>query len=246
MREPTFTFERDLKPITKGEVALPNFSPMEPVRFVNNIAAGGHMMQPVWGYALINGHKEWAQFFLTGAGMGSPPRVYGGGGICGGSAVRNQYTALVYPEVNLGDGVLDLIAEVRFTYLPAYPGRGPSYSDGGLPPEPESIEDREVISLTIDTGGGNRKPIANPPKWLCEWIAENADESDLLEVVPTGPDTGSARHHLEPIPLEARLREVRAALDARDTRRAHEAIERAKTARHAGLRQEIDRRGFAQ
>ena len=57
---------------------------------------------------------------------------------------------------------------------------------------------------------------------------------------------GSARHHLEPIPLEARLRDVRAAMDARDTRRAHYAIAAAKRARTAALARELGREFMVQ
>lgn len=75
-----YTFDEHLKPIVKGEVELPNFEPMEAERLLTNLSSGGHSMEPVWGYAKINGHKEWAQFFLFGVGMGSPPHTYGGDG----------------------------------------------------------------------------------------------------------------------------------------------------------------------
>ncbi len=53
-------------------------------------------------------------------------------------------------------------------------------------------------------------------------------------------DWRRTRH--DPILLEAALREVRAARAARDTRRQHAAIERAKAARTAALRREIGMR----
>ena len=95
---------------------------------------------------------------------------------------RHQHTAKVYPSLSLGGNELNLIAEVRFTFLPAYPGRGPSYSDGGLPPEPASVEDREVVKLwvegdrTLDGKGFDVKEVTPVPPWLATWIAENADE----------------------------------------------------------------------
>lgn len=75
-----YTYEEHLKPIVEGSVDVPNFEPMEPRLLLQNIASGGHSMEPVWGSAKIGRHKQWAQFFLTGAGMGSPPHTYGGAG----------------------------------------------------------------------------------------------------------------------------------------------------------------------
>ncbi len=64
---------KDLKP-------LPNAEPVEPLRFLNDLAARGHMMTPVWGYALLptEARQQWTQFFLlhdANMGMG-----LGGGG----------------------------------------------------------------------------------------------------------------------------------------------------------------------
>lgn len=75
-----YKYEKDLMPIVNGDVPLPNFKKIPSDLLLRNIASGGHMMEPRWGYALINGHKQWAQYFLFGAGMGSPPYVYGGNG----------------------------------------------------------------------------------------------------------------------------------------------------------------------
>lgn len=62
----------------KGLLPLPNAEDIEPLGFLNDIAARGHMMLPKWGYAIIvdphGGHQrqQWTQFFLLGAAnMGS-------------------------------------------------------------------------------------------------------------------------------------------------------------------------------
>ena len=80
MPKSSYNFEIDLEPITKGQVPVPNFEPMDPNQLLSNIASGGHSMRAQWGWASFDGRKDWAQFFLTGVGMGSPPTVYGGGG----------------------------------------------------------------------------------------------------------------------------------------------------------------------
>jgi len=65
--------------------------------------------------------------------------------------MTRQFTATVCLSVSLGgETELPLIATVRFTHVPAYPGHGPTYSSGGQPPEPECVEDEEVIDLVID------------------------------------------------------------------------------------------------
>lgn len=51
-----------------GKLApLPNAEDVDPLAFLNNIAAGGHHMLPVWGYALLpdGSRSQWTQFFLT-------------------------------------------------------------------------------------------------------------------------------------------------------------------------------------
>jgi hypothetical protein len=46
---------------------LPNAETVDPIAFLNSLAAGGHHMQPVWGYALLpdGSRNQWTQFFLT-------------------------------------------------------------------------------------------------------------------------------------------------------------------------------------
>lgn len=56
-----------------GLLQLPNATDLEPISFLNTLAAGGHMMEPVWGYAKLpdNSRQQWTQFFLlTGDGEG--------------------------------------------------------------------------------------------------------------------------------------------------------------------------------
>ena len=108
--------------------------------------------------------------------------------------MKRQFTATVHPSITLGDAELNLIAEIRFTHIPAYKGRGPSYSDGGLPPEPEGVEDKEVISLTID--GDSKTTLTTAPTWLAEWITENANEDELLDAVDYGPDPDEMRERM--------------------------------------------------
>jgi hypothetical protein len=50
-----------------GLQELPNAEDVDPIEFLNHLASGGHMMQPVWGYALspASGRQQWTQFFLT-------------------------------------------------------------------------------------------------------------------------------------------------------------------------------------
>jgi hypothetical protein len=66
-----YSLESDLLPIIEGTTALPNFLSEDLARTANNIASGGHSMLAKWGWALIDGRKQWAQFFLTPAAMGN-------------------------------------------------------------------------------------------------------------------------------------------------------------------------------
>lgn len=45
---------------------LPNVTDEDPMRFLQDLAARGHMMEPVWGYALLpdGSRQQWTQFFL--------------------------------------------------------------------------------------------------------------------------------------------------------------------------------------
>ncbi|TQX91272.1 hypothetical protein EQW76_00585 [Rhizobium sp. rho-13.1] len=72
-----FTIEDDFAAILKGDEDLPNAAETDPLRFLNNLASGGHSLVPHWGWAKVSGRKAWAQFFLTPAGMGG--RLDGGG-----------------------------------------------------------------------------------------------------------------------------------------------------------------------
>ena len=120
--------------------------------------------------------------------------------------MTRKFIAVVHASIVMGGKELDLLAKVRFTHVPAYPGRGPRYADGGLPPEPECVEDVEVIDLVSDTNGFC--PTLTRPDWLCEWIAANVDEADLLAEVDYGPD-----------PDEMRERQRDEAMDRREENR---------------------------
>lgn len=77
MAQKSYTLDTDYAPIIKAEVEIPNAENVDPLLFLNNLASGGHSWVPKWGWALVNGRKDWAQFFLTPAGMGG--RFDGGG-----------------------------------------------------------------------------------------------------------------------------------------------------------------------
>lgn len=64
----------------RGLKPLPNAKDVDPLAFLNDLAARGHMMEPVWGYALLpdGSRPQWTQFFLLAdANMGFE---LGGGG----------------------------------------------------------------------------------------------------------------------------------------------------------------------
>ena len=50
----------------KGMQPLPGAEDVEPMTFLNDLAARGHMMTPVWGYSLLpaEARHQWTQFFL--------------------------------------------------------------------------------------------------------------------------------------------------------------------------------------
>ena len=75
--------------------------------------------------------------------------------------MARKFIAVVHASIVMGGKELPLLAKVRFTHIPAYPGRGPRYADGGLPPEDESVEDIEVIDLVSDVNGFS--PYARAP-----------------------------------------------------------------------------------
>jgi len=115
--------------------------------------------------------------------------------------MNRTFTTLIHPRVTLAGNELPLIATVRFTYVPAYPGRGPRYADGGLPPEPESVEDAEVVELMTDD---EHRRLLDRPQWLCDWIVENVDESELLEAVDLGPDPDEMRDRMRDNAMDRR------------------------------------------
>lgn len=78
-----FSLEKDLMPIIRGEVPVPNLEIIDLAGATSSIAAIGHSLRPEWGYALVDGRKAWTFYFLTPAGMGSVrgdnPSFDGGG-----------------------------------------------------------------------------------------------------------------------------------------------------------------------
>jgi hypothetical protein len=60
-----YSFDDDLKPIVEGKVPLPNIVDIDPLLFLNNLAAVGHGLMPKWGYSSIDGRKQWTQFYLS-------------------------------------------------------------------------------------------------------------------------------------------------------------------------------------
>ncbi|ASY64451.1 hypothetical protein SJ05684_c30270 [Sinorhizobium sojae CCBAU 05684] len=72
-----YTLDEDLAPIIKGQIELQNVEDVDPIGFLNNLAACGHSMRPQWGWTKIDGRLVWTQYFLTHAGMGA--NLDGGG-----------------------------------------------------------------------------------------------------------------------------------------------------------------------
>ncbi len=78
-------------------------------------------------------------------GMSDPS----GSAIIADNAVGSMSVDLT-PALDAGGRLLvEVEAEASGTYTAGWSGRGPSYSDGGLPPEPPEIEDLRVV---IDGG----------------------------------------------------------------------------------------------
>lgn len=80
-RRDGYSLDADLMPIINGDIPLPNTEEIEPLRFLNNLASGGHSMTPHWGWALrhIGGRKQWAQFFMSPVSMGGQGTFNGSG-----------------------------------------------------------------------------------------------------------------------------------------------------------------------
>ncbi len=81
----TYTID-DYKPyIGDGRSAekplpLPNAKDVDPMNFLQNLAAVGHGWQPVWGWAMLpdGSRQQWTQFFLT-SGVNMSGALGGGG-----------------------------------------------------------------------------------------------------------------------------------------------------------------------
>ncbi|MGB3833763.1 MAG: hypothetical protein WA975_18080 [Mesorhizobium sp.] len=80
-----YDYERDIAPIVEGKVPLPNAEAVDPLQFLNNLAAGGHSMTPQWGLSVRYdgsrdaGRKQWTQFFLRPIAMGGQGTFDGSG-----------------------------------------------------------------------------------------------------------------------------------------------------------------------
>jgi hypothetical protein len=109
--------------------------------------------------------------------------------------VSKQFIAVVHASLVMGDRELPLLAKVRFTHHPARAATPPSYASGGEPPEGESVEDVEVIDLVSDVDGFC--PTLERAQWVCDFIAESADKSDLLAEVDYGPDPDEMRDRMK-------------------------------------------------
>ena len=109
--------------------------------------------------------------------------------------MTRKFIAVVHANLVMGGNELNLLAKVRFTHHPGREATQPSYASGGDPPEPESVEDVEVIDLVSDTSGFC--PTLTRPEWLCDWIAANVDEADLLAEVDYGPDADEMRERMQ-------------------------------------------------
>ncbi len=97
----------DYAQIIAGDAPLPNFEPMTAEDFCDTIAANGHNMTPVWGWAKTDQYKTWAQYFLTNySNMGSDPD--GSGLVCVYSGLMRKRVigrfAICKHEKKLGAG----------------------------------------------------------------------------------------------------------------------------------------------
>jgi len=79
-----YKFEEHLAPIINGSVPVPNFEPFkrDHATFLNDLAAVGHSLKAVWGYAKHGeARKQWSMFFLTPSAMGNANHdAFDGGG----------------------------------------------------------------------------------------------------------------------------------------------------------------------
>jgi hypothetical protein len=93
----------DFALVVVGEVYLPNAKPHDPIRFLSDLAARGHMMEPKWGYSLRpdTNHRQWTQFFMLG-------HIYEGTGyavISAASApIVMKFALCEHEKVSMGGG----------------------------------------------------------------------------------------------------------------------------------------------
>lgn len=73
-------------------------------------------------------------------------------------------------EVSMGGATVEYEAEIRFTYTPGSPEMLPSYSHGGLPPDPAEIEIENVL---LKLG-------SNFSRFLPQWMLGHLEADDEL------------------------------------------------------------------
>ena len=79
------------------------------------------------------------------------------------------YTAQIPVLIQIGGDEVELIAEVRFRHHPAERVRG-SLSQMVSPPDPETIEDREVIAIRFEKQAADFPPLTIP-EWLSDMLS---------------------------------------------------------------------------
>jgi hypothetical protein len=91
----------------------------------------------------------------------------------------STHYATIYPQVSLQDrDTLELVARVKFKFLPGSPETPPCYSHGGLPADGCEVDAVEVVGLEMDFGGGKLEPLPLT-KGLCDWIVDTIDKDTL-------------------------------------------------------------------
>lgn len=88
---------------------------------------------------------------------------------------RSKHTAFTVLNFYLGDGKGEAEREVQFqfTYLPGRPATPPSYSHGGLPPEPAEVEIDSVLLAGEDK-------LTELPEWMVSAFRDDEDVLDWL------------------------------------------------------------------
>ena len=105
--------------------------------------------------------------------------------------MSSKLTTTVEAELLMGDASMEISATVQWVWHPPVPERYNRTIGTWDPPEGDSIEDIEVLSLSI---GGEKMLAASQPPWLLTWIVANVDHDTLREVsMDDGPDPDAQR-----------------------------------------------------